>query len=246
MLKPLFSALAFLTRIPIPNISFSKEDWEKSPIYYPIVGAIIGVFLLLVAKSLHFILPETITAFCIVVFWIFITGGLHVDGWIDLADGLGSSRSREQMLEIMKDSRVGAMGVIAAILLIGGKIIVSYELIKEGTFTPLILAPLLGRFIILPAIKYWPYRKNGLAEGLGKYITHFTILFHSLWILLFTYYLVNLVGIIVVLISALLNFLFLYNIYKKLRVLTGDCYGAIIEWAEVNFLFIFLITERIL
>lgn len=246
MLKPLFSAIAFLSRIPIPNITFTKEDWEKSTAYYPIVGAIIGVFLLLVAKGLHFILPETIVAFCIVVFWIFITGGLHLDGWMDLADGLGSSRTREQMLEIMKDSRVGAMGVIAAILLIGGKIIVSYELIKQGGFIPLLLAPLLGRFIILPAIKYWPYRQNGIADGLGKYISNFTILFHFIWILLLTYYLADLTGVFVIFGSALLNFLFLYNIYKKLGVLTGDCYGAIIEWAEVNFLFLFLVIERIL
>ncbi|MED4352152.1 adenosylcobinamide-GDP ribazoletransferase [Schinkia azotoformans] len=246
MLKPLFSAIAFLSRIPIPNISFTKENWEKSPTYYPIVGAIIGVFLLIVAKGLHFFLPETITAFCIVLFWIFLTGGLHLDGWMDLADGLGSSRTREQMLEIMKDSRVGAMGVIAAILLIGGKMIVTYELIKQGVVIPLLLAPLLGRFIILPAIKYWPYRQNGIADGLGKYISHFTILFHSLWILLLTYYLVDLMGVIVILVSALLNFLFLVNIYKKLKVLTGDCYGAIIEWAEVNFLFLYLLIGRIL
>ena len=246
MIKPLFSAIAFLSRIPIPNLSFTKEDWEKSPFYYPIVGAIIGIFLLLVSKGLHFVLPETITAFCIVLFWIFITGGLHLDGWMDLADGLGSSRTREQMLEIMKDSRVGAMGVIAAILLIGGKIIVTYELIKQGVFIPLLLAPLLGRFIILPAIKYWPYRQNGIADGLGKYISHLTILFHSLWILLLTYYLADLTGVFVIFGSALLNFLFLYNIYKKLGVLTGDCYGAIIEWAEVNFLFLYLLIGRIL
>ncbi len=246
MLKPLLSAITFLTRIPTPPINFTKADWEKSTAYYPIVGAIIGIFLLLVSKGLHLILPETITAFCIVLFWIYITGGLHLDGWMDLADGLGSSRTREQMLEIMKDSRVGAMGVIAAILLIGGKMIVSYELIKLGIFIPLLISPLFARFIILSAIKYWPYRKNGLGEGLGKHITHVTILFHFLWIILLTYYFADLAGAIVIIGSALLNFLFLFNIYKKLGVLTGDCYGAIIEWAEVNFLFLFLVIERIL
>lgn len=246
MLKPLFSAIAFLTSIPIPSIAFSKNDWEKSTFYYPIVGAIIGSLLILVGKVFYEFLPETITAFCIVVFWIWITGGLHLDGWMDLADGLGSNRSREQMLEIMKDSRVGAMGAIAAILLIGGKVVFTYELIKSELFIPLLLAPILARFMILPAVKYWSYRQNGLATGLEKYITHYSVIVHFVWVLSFTYYLTNITGIIVIIGSVLLNLLFLYQIYKKLNVLTGDCYGALIEWGEVNLLFLFILIERIL
>ncbi|WP_139488104.1 adenosylcobinamide-GDP ribazoletransferase [Brevibacillus dissolubilis] len=112
-----FQALTFLTRIPV-RFQAKPEAWAKSTAYYPLVGLIIGMIVAVVAVLLSPFLPTMLIAVLTLVCWIWLTGGLHLDGLMDTADAVGSSRSRERMLEIMKDSRVGAMGVIAAVLVV--------------------------------------------------------------------------------------------------------------------------------
>ncbi len=78
------------------------------------IGGVLAGFDLAVASWF----PAGVRGVLLLGLWVWLTGGLHLDGWMDVADGFGSYRSRERTLEIMKDSRVGAMGVIAAILLL--------------------------------------------------------------------------------------------------------------------------------
>ncbi|GAA3326402.1 hypothetical protein GCM10020331_062160 [Ectobacillus funiculus] len=107
----LSALMFFLTRIPVPYISVTDRDWKRSSIHFPFIGLIIGG--LLYAEAM--VLKQVFFPFCFGLFLLYLRGsgllgGLHIDGWMDLADGLGSNRSKERMLEIMKDSRVGAMG----------------------------------------------------------------------------------------------------------------------------------------
>ena len=90
MIKAFLSALSFLTRIPAPSSQLSSKDWQKSVIFYPLVGLLIGLIIAAGSVLLVDVFPFTITAFFLLVLWIWITGGLHLDGWMDLADGLGS------------------------------------------------------------------------------------------------------------------------------------------------------------
>ncbi|USG64540.1 adenosylcobinamide-GDP ribazoletransferase [Brevibacillus ruminantium] len=113
-----FHALAFFTRIPVPWLKPSEKAWRESVAWYPAVGLVIGCVLWAVYQLSLWAFSPLLAAVLTCAVWVYITGGLHLDGWMDLADGLGSSRSRERMLEIMKDSRSGAMAVLAAILLL--------------------------------------------------------------------------------------------------------------------------------
>jgi adenosylcobinamide-GDP ribazoletransferase len=246
-MKAFFTAMMFLTRIPLPNFHSSKEDWYKSAIYYPIVGLILGCLLLIVHYSFEKIFPISVVALFIVFFWIWITGGLHLDGWIDLHDAVGSNRNREQMLEIMKDSRIGAMGAISVICLIIGKIVAVFEIIQQLPVILILFPPLFARVCLVGAIKFGKYRQDGgLGTGLHTYLSPSVILGHVLLVIGITYFFLGLTGILLFLLTILFSGLFLWNIYRKLKVLTGDCYGACIEWSETVTLFLAIFLWELL
>ncbi|MCZ4151790.1 adenosylcobinamide-GDP ribazoletransferase, partial [Escherichia coli] len=105
---------------------------RESVVYYPLVGAAIGLAVWLGGALFGTVLPALPAAVLTLTLWVWLTGGLHLDGWMDTADGLLSYRSRERMLEIMKDSRVGAMGVIACVLLLMMKAALLADFIAQG------------------------------------------------------------------------------------------------------------------
>ena len=108
------TSIQFFTRIPIHSkTELSNEEFGKSLQFAPLTGLIIGVLLALSDFLLRLVLPALPAAVLTLLFYVGITGGLHLDGLGDSFDGLLSGRSRERMLEIMKDSRVGSFGVLA-------------------------------------------------------------------------------------------------------------------------------------
>lgn len=245
-MKAFLTAVMFLTRIPVPQVQASKKDWQKSATYFPIVGLIIGLILSFASMGLEKIFSEAVSAFLIVLIWIWITGGLHIDGWMDLADGFGSNRSREETLEIMKDSRVGAMGVIAGVCLIVGKMLAVYELLHLHIPSILVLSPFYARFLLISAIRLLPYRKEGgIGAGLRTYITWLILSLYFLVLVGITYLATGMSGILVFSITAILTGLFVMKIYKKLNMLTGDCYGALVEFSESVCLFVALAIWRL-
>lgn len=246
-MKAFLAALMFLTRFPVPKINVSNADWQKSAVFFPLVGFIIGAGLWLALFGFGKLFLPPVCAFFIVLVWIWVTGGLHIDGWMDLADGFGSNRSREEILEIMKDSRVGAMGVIAAICLIAGKIVAVYEVIQLNLPMMLVLSPWCARFLLISAVKFWPYRKEGgLGAGLSAYLSYPVIFAHLGLIVAVSYWLTGVFGLMLLFVTAILTGLFILNIYRKLNMLTGDCYGAIVEWSECIFLFLGLAIWRVM
>ncbi|MFX3623861.1 MAG: adenosylcobinamide-GDP ribazoletransferase [Ectobacillus sp.] len=245
MIKPFLAALMFLTRIPAPNIQVSDTDWKKSAVYFPVVGLIIGTILAFAVLGFEKLFSPFVSAFLIVLLWIWITGGLHMDGWMDVADGFGSNKSREEMLAIMKDSRVGAMGVIAAICLIMGKWAAVYELLRLDLPMFLVICPFYARFLLMGAIKCWPYRsEGGLGEGLHTYVTLPVVIVNLILVAAATYALTGLYGMLLLIIAAIASSLFAIKMYKTLHMLTGDCYGALVEWSECVVLFLALAIWR--
>ena len=111
MMRLLLGAVQFLTVIPVPGST--APAWRAAALF-PLVGGLIGALgagLWLLAGAL----PVSLRALLVVLFWIWITGSLHEDGLADVADACRAGRSREQMLRIMKDSRVGVYGVVAVV-----------------------------------------------------------------------------------------------------------------------------------
>lgn len=118
-LKEIGRALGFLSRVPVPARFFAGHDgsMRQTSGAFAVAGALIAVPpALLLGLLLHFDVKPELAALLALALQILLTGGLHEDGLADCADGLGGGRTRERMLEIMKDSRLGAYGGLALIL----------------------------------------------------------------------------------------------------------------------------------
>lgn len=165
------AAIQFLTRFPLPvTVPFERRTAAGSVVYFPLCGALIGVTGVGAAYLLLLALPPLPAAALTLAIWTALSGGLHLDGWMDTADGVLSHRPRERMLEIMKDSRVGAMGVIAGVLLLLLKFGLLASLFESGLrpaeAAAVICIPVWSRWWMTVAIFGWKYA--GGEEGLGS------------------------------------------------------------------------------
>ncbi|WP_239613598.1 adenosylcobinamide-GDP ribazoletransferase [Cohnella mopanensis] len=240
-----WQALGFLTRFPVPARAQTTKGWDNSPRYYPLVGLLLGAVLWLVSWVAQLGFGElgfTVAAVVIVASWIYLTGALHLDGWMDLADGVGSHRSRERMLEIMKDSRVGAMGVVAAIVLIGLKVAALQQLAIQDKLGILLFVPAMARFALLGAIYVFPYiQAQGLGSGLRKGVNSWSLSLNLILILVIAYFVAGWNGAAVLAGMLVAAWLFGRSIVRKLGGFTGDGYGAMVEAMETFVLLLYLI-----
>lgn len=115
MIRGFFIMVTFFTRIPIGGwVHYNDTAYKKGLFTFPFVGLVIGA--LMCWPFLFSNMPIELRALLIVTSYVFISGGIHLDGLADSADGLFSGRERVRMLEIMKDSQIGTFGVIALIM----------------------------------------------------------------------------------------------------------------------------------
>ena len=153
----------FITRIPV-NISLAceKENFRKATLYFPVVGAILGAIEYIVFYITALWLPLPVASIITVIVGIMITGGLHMDGLGDTCDGFFSFRSRERIIEIMKDSRVGSFGVIAMIIDIAVKVLGIYYIGIKSMGYMIIVVPMISRlFTVFIALIGKTAKKDG-------------------------------------------------------------------------------------
>ncbi|UFJ41470.1 adenosylcobinamide-GDP ribazoletransferase [Brevibacillus humidisoli] len=240
-----FQAISFLTRLPVPRYPMKEADWSRSAVFYPLVGAIIGLLLWGGNWFSELLLSDHLAAVLTLIFWIYITGGLHLDGWMDLADGLGSSRPREQVLTIMKDSRVGAMGVLAALSLLLVKGAAIYELLSLNLQTCLVIVPAIARTHLLIAIRHWPYlTQDGIGSRLREGIGTGHLLVSSIAVLSVGWWAVGYQNMLVFLLTLLYLYWFSTYIHRRLGGYTGDAYGALIESTEAVALLLLVAADK--
>lgn len=246
-MKGFVIALQFLTRIRlVRNLEINEEDFGSSSRFFPLVGLVIGLILSLVAYSGSKLFQPLTLAVFIIVAEIILTGGIHLDGFMDSCDGLFSGRSRDRMLEIMKDSRVGAMGVLGLVTLFMLKLALLMELTAQELYLVLPAMTVLSRWIVVYALIRYPYARR---EGMGGFF-HGKISRRSF--LLVTLYSVILVMVISpannypaiggAVIAALLVG---KGINNKLQGHTGDTYGMLCELTEVMFLLLCVLSSKI-
>ena len=248
-MRHFITGLQFLTRIHISKQSeWSPESFGRSVKFFPLIGGILGIILVMInhlfAEYLPFTgfyMPPHVLTTLLIVANIILTGGLHCDGLMDTMDGIFSGRGRERMLEIMKDSRVGANGVMAFVLLIILKWSLIMDLSPLSLPTALLAMPILGRFAMVIGITVFPYaRPDGIGKAFAQYADKSTLYIGLLLTLLIIVPLGKqaIVSLAIVTICTMLFARFVTNL---LGGLTGDIYGAISEIAEILVLFVFLL-----
>lgn len=167
----IIAAFQLLTRLPFPvQVPYDRPTLAAGSVCFPLAGAAIGLLTAGAGSLFLLALPPLPAAALTLAVWIGLSGGLHLDGWLDTADGTLSHRSRERMLAIMKDSRVGAMGVLAGVLLLLVKFAALASLFEHqqaGQWAlPLAAIPIWSRWWMTAAIAGWPYAREG-EEGMG-------------------------------------------------------------------------------
>ncbi|MEW6089133.1 MAG: adenosylcobinamide-GDP ribazoletransferase [bacterium] len=234
-MKHFLIALQFLTIFPINiNGELREEDFGKSLTYFPVVGAIIGLVLVLSLFTLRF-LPIQVESALILIISIFIYGGMHLDGFADTCDGFYGDKELSKILEIMRDSHVGAMGVIGIVCLI----ILKYSLFTvllpfENFWKIIFLMAVFSKFMQVAACYKTNYpRKEGKAKYFVGKTTYKQLVFGLIFTVgLFTV-LLKINGILIFILSAV-TILFIVNWFKrKIGGMTGDTIGAASEISEV-------------
>ena len=145
-MTPFFIALQFLTIFPVQLKEMpSKQQNGQSLLFYPLIGLIIGAILFAIATLLH-ALPVILLSSLILVVWIWLKGGLHLDGLADTAAAwVGGFGDKERTLKIMKDPSCGPIGVLSLIILCLIKWSALYVLLEKQLYSALFLFPILGR-----------------------------------------------------------------------------------------------------
>ena len=237
-------AVQFLTRIPVTvRGTVTEQQLARSMAYYPLVGLLLGVL----AALLHLLLVR-FTAVAVadsaaVALLVLLTGNMHLDGLMDTADGIWSGRPREQMLEIMRDSRVGSHAVAAGILVLLAKIILLGQIPPDFKITALLLFPVLGRWSIVYAAAIYPYARSQGLGGFTAYLGKWQLVFASAVTVALSYYFLQTAGLILcgtVLLGAVLLAAYLA---RRVGGMTGDLFGAVNELMEVLALFVLLLLR---
>ncbi|MBU0675515.1 MAG: adenosylcobinamide-GDP ribazoletransferase [Proteobacteria bacterium] len=165
-MNALFAAIRFLTILPLPGKRGNAEcDLVSSLWFFPVVGILVGTVVAVTSLGLAPFLPKGLNALLAVGLLLAVSGGLHLDGLADCADGFFSSRPRARILEIMRDSHVGVMGVVALFLVLGAKWVAIGELPLAQMGKALFLAPVAGRCSMVMMMAILPYARSegGLA-----------------------------------------------------------------------------------
>ncbi len=232
-------ALTFFTRIPFPlPKDVSSEEFIKSYRFYPAVGLVLGLLLWLMAKILLPYYPPLVLGALILGAELMLTGGIHLDGFMDSMDGLLSARSPEKILEIMKDSRVGAHASMALV----GLLLLKFTLLANLTVSKLpllIVMPMLARWVFQIGMIGFPYaRSQGLGKGFHEATQWIPFLLSGIIVCGISFYLLGFAGPLAFVISSLIITIVAYKISSLLGGLTGDLYGAFIELSEVIILLV--------
>jgi adenosylcobinamide-GDP ribazoletransferase len=118
----LLVAIQFLTRLPVPHLRGFQTSWlSESARYFPLVGALVGVIGVGVWWLSAIFFPSAVAIGLMMSTSLLLTGAFHEDGFADVCDGFGGGRTRDAVLAIMKDSRVGAYGAIGVAMMLGLK-----------------------------------------------------------------------------------------------------------------------------
>jgi adenosylcobinamide-GDP ribazoletransferase len=239
LLTPPVAALQFLTLAPpIVRRAFTAEEMGRAVGWFSLVGALLGGVLVGLDGFLTRILPGEVTAVLVLAASIVVTGALHLDGFLDACDGLFGGYTPQRRLEIMRDERVGAFGLVGGVLLLLLKW--SALVALSNRVTALILALTLSRWAISLAIVAAPYaREKGLGRAMKDHAGPVQIALSTIVALGVALLAGHWLGLAAVLLVALVTWLAVRFALAKIPGLTGDLYGAISELAEAAVLLIF-------
>lgn len=237
MLNSLFLAFAMYSKIPVPRADWSKEKMKYVMCFFPLIGVILG-FLMWGFGILcsHFGLPELFRSAGLTLIPLFVTGGIHMDGFLDTTDALSSWQPKEKKLEILKDSHTGAFAIIyCGIYLVACLGI--YAAMPAEVYPLMAVIPVLSRaFSGMSVVTFKNARKDGLlatfSTSAEKYITRGVLSIYLAVCAAVLVWLSPVNGALTALTGAAVFAYYRYRSYKEFGGITGDLAGWFLQIAE--------------
>ena len=232
------AALSFLTVIPLPRRrEVSPEQVGRSTGYFPVVGIIIGLILAGLYWLLRLVLPSAVVSGLLLVCLVVLTGGLHLDGFVDTCDGIAGHKTPEARWQVMHDSRAGAFGIVGVCCLLIVKYVSLNSVPDSLMMMTLVLMPVVSRWAMVYAVFAYPYaRPSGLGKVFKQAASRRRLAIATLVALAVAIPWFRLAGLVIMLgVWAIVVAMAAY-LKRKFSGLTGDTYGAINEVAEVGVL----------
>ncbi len=231
-------ALQFLTRLPGPRLLALKEgDLSRAAVWFPLVGIVIGAALALALWAGAHASPW-IGALLALFVWVWITGGLHLDGLGDVADASAAAhRSPERFLEVLRDPHIGAFGVMAIALQLIAKVVLLAQIAGAPALVALVLIPAWARWGPLVWSAAVPPLAEGSAARFGAEINRTATAVEGLVLAVVSLWLAPVLLAAMLIVPAI-------AVYWRYRLggITGDCLGASIEVTETLLLLLVAVT----
>ncbi|MDH3453985.1 MAG: adenosylcobinamide-GDP ribazoletransferase [Desulfuromonadales bacterium] len=229
-------ALGFLTVLPVDRaLQATPERLGRSMALFPAAGVLLGLILVVLNSMLDALIPRAVLDCLLLLILIVITGALHLDGIADLLDGLAGGKDREGILRIMKDSRVGAMGVVGLVMLLLLKYLCLFNLPLELKSAGLIFMLAAGRWVQVVLAVSCRYLRG--SEGTGAaFLEHAgerELLIASGSLIAVALVLFGLQGIFLIFLLGIAAILLIKYFEMRLGGVTGDVLGASSELIEV-------------
>ncbi|UKJ06289.1 adenosylcobinamide-GDP ribazoletransferase [Solitalea lacus] len=236
-----FTAIMFYTRIPCPKwITHQQEYLNRATVYFPIIGWLVGMVAAITFWLSSQLFNPALAVIISIISSILITGAFHEDGFGDVCDGFGGGWTKQRILEIMKDSRVGAYGVIGIVLMLSIKFFGLTAI--NLTILPfvIVVAHSLSRATALSFIyshEYSRENEDSKAKPIAKKLPFRSLLLAMFWgilpLLIVCYYFNNWLYLAVFVPLVLLKYYLGRYFNKWINGYTGDCLGATQQLAEV-------------
>jgi adenosylcobinamide-GDP ribazoletransferase len=234
-MKTFLAAIQFLTVIPVPARYYCDEkELARSVIYFPLIGMLIGALMAALDWALGLVLPPLPVSVLVVMAMMGITGCLHMDGVADTADGFLSARPKERILEIMRDSRIGAMGGIALVCVILLKVSALASVPQALRAPTLVLMGLGGEVALLVVMTLLPYARTG--SGMAAFSRNNSIVPLIAGAILYgavAWFSVGWLGVAMSGVVLTVTLLFAWWCSRKIGGYTGDTLGMTGELAAI-------------
>ncbi|QJD91237.1 adenosylcobinamide-GDP ribazoletransferase [Duganella dendranthematis] len=242
-LRLFFTALQFFTRLPIPRwVGFDPAWLNQASRYFPLVGLVVALITGAAYAVAAWFLPAPVAVVISTAVGIYATGAFHEDGFADMCDGFGGGMTPERVLEIMKDSRIGAYGAIGTICMLGLKLVTLSMLPPLAVIGALLVAHPLSRLMATSLIWRLDYaRAEGKAKPLAQKMRGTEFLIAAITSIVAALVVIELrwlppaalvSGVIV---AAIATWWLARKCVRRIGGYTGDCLGAVQQVTEVMF-----------
>lgn len=244
-------AFSMYSKIPMPRASWKKEDMKYAMCFFPLIGVVIGAIMYGAFHLLNYLsVGEILKAAILSVIPILITGGIHLDGWLDTMDARNSYKDREAKLEILKDPHIGAFAVIKsmvyAIVLVG-----FISEISNRSFVIIAIGFTLSRaFSGLGVVYFKGAKKDGLlatfSSSAEKKIVRFVLISYVIACGIVMAILNPVMGISCFIMSGIVFLYYRHMAYKEFGGTTGDLAGYFLQLCELMILITAVIVDYLL